>query len=747
MKILLSLFLLSFSYSLAAPYLCPANNVVYSQQSDCSALCSDTCQELVPSSNQSSGTCNTSSYQGFVFFNGKTYALTKNKGFWEDFPNTAVVSDESIRSVLVNLMLRYSILDAWIGLYDPQKSQTFGTVDPSRFVWRDSTQSTFFAWASGQPDNRVESTDIGKVSILGEHWVYMDSSGSWYDDGYHASYGGDYKPMRYALVEWNGALDCVNGEPQNQQSTNQDLVDVYCNGETPCYLCGDGNETVDRCSLGNVYNSSNQDWLCPIEKTACAQSVQCKSGTDYRADLGKCVATPTPVCPSGGSLDSDGYCKANFICPSGSVLVNGYCQTNPVYRLVANIPRSAVCYRDWLNYDCFGDVNQYVYDSSWLVTVCTLCDVDFTEVKLSKGSFTGRIVLTYDIYDDAYWYISENGIKVKKGGNGVSGSKGSVFVDVSGDIFIMVGGDYPDGNPGVKLEVYECPQGYTYNSGVCITNPSCPSGYVFSLDFGTCVANPTMNCPYPEMTYNTQTKLCEYVPNVNYSCPYDSSKPCIDDGTGAYFCSPYNCTDATSLPVSNGDTQEGANDKQADGEFDDSGNCKGTIYIFNGNDYRCRPPGVQTGFSDCCKKTKTWFGLGSCSPREKILAKLRTTNKGKDYTLADAQCHYVGDYCAEKWLGTCVQKKKTFCCFGSVLARIVHEQGRPQIGLSWGSAKSPNCRGFTPQELQSIDFGKIDFSEYEKFISDEVDASFKPDKVQENMQDKIQEFYDNNNIK
>lgn len=82
------------------------------------------------------------------------------------------------------------------------------------------------------------------------------------------------------------------------------------------------------------------------------------------------------------------------------------------------------------------------------------------------------------------------------------------------------------------------------------------------------------------------------------------------------------------------------------------------------------------------------------------------------------QCHYVGDYCEKKWpLFGCVQQAKGYCCFNSMMARIIHEQGRPQLTTfgadgAWGSPSAPNCRGFVPGEFESLDFAKIDMSEY-----------------------------------
>ena len=81
-------------------------------------------------------------------------------------------------------------------------------------------------------------------------------------------------------------------------------------------------------------------------------------------------------------------------------------------------------------------------------------------------------------------------------------------------------------------------------------------------------------------------------------------------------------------------------------------------------------------------------------------------------------CHYVGDYCEKKWpLVGCVQKAKGYCCFNSKMARIIQEQGRPQLTTfqpngAWGPANSPNCKGFTPEEFQALDFSRIDLSEY-----------------------------------
>jgi conjugal transfer mating pair stabilization protein TraN len=65
-------------------------------------------------------------------------------------------------------------------------------------------------------------------------------------------------------------------------------------------------------------------------------------------------------------------------------------------------------------------------------------------------------------------------------------------------------------------------------------------------------------------------------------------------------------------------------------------------------------------------------------------------------------------------------EKQTSCCFQSQLARIMHEQGRPQLqsfSSGWGTAQNPICRGFTPEEFQALNFSIMDLSEWEASLS------------------------------
>ena len=111
------------------------------------------------------------------------------------------------------------------------------------------------------------------------------------------------------------------------------------------------------------------------------------------------------------------------------------------------------------------------------------------------------------------------------------------------------------------------------------------------------------------------------------------------------------------------------------------------------------------GFADCCKDGGwgTDLGLAQCNEDEKALGQA----KEKKLTIS------LGSYCASKVLGACTRKKKTYCVYDSKMARIIQEQGnKNQLGSNFGSAKKPICDPITPEQLQSINFEHIDFTDF-----------------------------------
>lgn len=89
----------------------------------------------------------------------------------------------------------------------------------------------------------------------------------------------------------------------------------------------------------------------------------------------------------------------------------------------------------------------------------------------------------------------------------------------------------------------------------------------------------------------------------------------------------------------------------------------------------------------------------SCNEEEISLAKFRSKNL----------CQHVGQYCSSKImvLGVqvgCNETTDSYCCYNGLLAKGIQEGAHAQLGLSWGSPESPDCRGLTMEQITQIDF-------------------------------------------
>lgn len=124
---------------------------------------------------------------------------------------------------------------------------------------------------------------------------------------------------------------------------------------------------------------------------------------------------------------------------------------------------------------------------------------------------------------------------------------------------------------------------------------------------------------------------------------------------------------------------------------------------FSGRAMFCRKSGF--GYSDCCKDSG-WgqsAGLAKCNDEEQMLGQAKEKKTAV----------FVGTFCSRKVLGKCVQRKSGYCVFDNKLARITQVQGRSgQLGFGFGGASNPDCRGLTVDELQSIDFNAMDYSDF-----------------------------------
>ena len=123
------------------------------------------------------------------------------------------------------------------------------------------------------------------------------------------------------------------------------------------------------------------------------------------------------------------------------------------------------------------------------------------------------------------------------------------------------------------------------------------------------------------------------------------------------------------------------------------------VTLFRGRGQKCSK--WPRGAKNCCADSGWVLDYFGCSSNEKILAEKRSVKL----------THYIGSYCSnDTWFG-CITKKKTYCTFRSLFARVFQEQARAQLGISWGSPEGPVCRSLSIEEIQRVDFGRIDLSE------------------------------------
>ncbi len=248
-----------------------------------------------------------------------------------------------------------------------------------------------------------------------------------------------------------------------------------------------------------------------------------------------------------------------------------------------------------------------------------------------------------------------------------------------------------------------CPDDLTIQGSICRADPACTIG-----------------------TYNQSTDTCS-----EETCPYGDAFIC-QEVNGVRFCSSYSCANSSDIITDLGSVQ-GENDLQDNGPKSSENECLGHIYIFSGRDRRCRTWGATIAFDDCCESEDYLFGLLQCSGSEQGLAKLK----------GEGLCNYIGQYCSKEidllFTEICVEESKSYCCFNSKLARIVQEQGRAQLSTfnGWGSSSSPNCKGFTPEEFQVLDFSLIDLSEWHGDIQTKSQME-----IENNMTQGVTEFYD-----
>jgi len=248
---------------------------------------------------------------------------------------------------------------------------------------------------------------------------------------------------------------------------------------------------------------------------------------------------------------------------------------------------------------------------------------------------------------------------------------------------------------------------------------------------GTCRAymnNPACTIANRQCAY-TLDGFCLHE-NLTYSCEHKTTGAGVMCG-GTFFCKDGSC--AQSAAGKNNAFQKAVSQLAAVAAAGkDVAELNGAdVRAFTGKAQYCKK--FAAGFSNCCKDSG-WgqdVGLASCSSEEKALGEARQRKLTVD----------IGEFCSKKVLGVCVEKKRSYCVFESKLAQIVQQQGRQwQLGVGFGGASSPDCRGITMDELGNIKFDHLDFS---NFYEDLQNGSAVPEdnallqRVQQQIKDQV----------
>lgn len=115
------------------------------------------------------------------------------------------------------------------------------------------------------------------------------------------------------------------------------------------------------------------------------------------------------------------------------------------------------------------------------------------------------------------------------------------------------------------------------------------------------------------------------------------------------------------------------------------------------------------------------FGWLECSEDERSLAVKR----------GGSLCTHAKTWCSKKLpLIGCTEESRSYCCFKSILAKIINREGRKQLGLSLES-----CEGITVEQLQKLDFSKIDMTEFtESVVPKNIDLGDRAEKIKQRVE-------------
>ena len=647
---------------------------------------------------------NCSDYKDFQLYNGHYYSISIDKLTFESAKQIAinnggtlaVPNDAAENTFIKNLLGGGSV--AWIGIHDPNKIENYCytndncSYDSTRFKDINNNTLSYKNFNAQQPDNLVKAYDVidGKTMVnpLGEFWVAMSgNNGEWLDAGNHAD---EYNnPVKYkAVFEFENLNDCT--PPTDDPNTT--LSERFCNTKV-------WDENVDTVTMGQTVECQNDAY-----------------GNEY---------CPEALADAGEYWDyDDGWSVENV----GFVVD----YTNKVSRTVTIAENELI-----------SNFSKPIYQTTAEGFGTTL------QTSSTEGALYGySSVSSFSNSKPIYQTTAEGfGTTLQ-----TSSTEGALY----GYVSLTSGTQYKTTTQTKTIE--SCPTGYTETTGAETSKGECKKTISYTYYKYLCLDEqnefnenytPTVSTTDIVKIDSDNTSINEDTLNDTVGSSIPPTDNCIRQGftcnsdlrvpawvNDKWQCSPFPCLGESNF--NNLDTNVGSSDKNNDG-WDDDGSCSGTIHIFNGKSNQCRSWDMFFGLAGggCCDKDKVAAGLVECKENEKLLA----TKREKEHT------HYIGNFCSKeldlKFTKICIQKSDSYCAFNSKLARIIQEQGREQLNISWGSSDNPECRGFTPDEFQKLDFSKIDLSEFVEEIQSNIQTNV-IDNLGGFVKDRVEGFYDEN---
>ena len=565
---------------------------------------------------------------------------------------------------------------------------------------------------------------------------------------------------------------------------NQCLMPVCPSGYTfnsTTELCTE-NTTISGCQIGYTYCPSgklNPDGSCTSSTPSssggiCSETLTasaCPQNYTYNASANTCSGQmTTPLqCPANGADSnytlSGTTCTEKLtqnVCPSGytfNASTNSCTETTTESACPNGTLNGSTCTEQLTTTPICTNSSYYYYDSSTNtcqpLTQGPSCSSGYTlngsECTASPTTNTSTSPATYDCPNGTTVASSTDTCTttpICSSGYSYNSSNNLCYPTVSSSV-TCPGAYTPSSGSSTQTES-ACPSGYNYDSSsndcINISNMSaCPSGFTLDTYTGLCLAN---ICPYGSPQYQA--------PGQANSCVETA-------GSNTYYCSSEDCyNNAVNTPQSSLETLPPA---QTNNGTVTSKGCSGSIYIFPGKAIQC----TRYLLGNCCSHTKYMFGSGSCSASDQTTAQALIYDEkysppvpvydgsgninasqeescppssivGGDYSCGQVgETAYMGSYCSEHLignLGPCLATSAVFCKFSGLLATIIQIQGRAQLSggpdaMSWGSAQSPNCSGFTPSQFQALNFSKMNLTEYINVIKTQVSATFNSSAINE----------------